>query len=73
MTSEEIKSLETPLGYVYCPYSKTNKALYSCPSCGKPFMAIDEDDFGSFESPENLYCPKCHKNTLLGQSGILWD
>jgi DNA-directed RNA polymerase subunit RPC12/RpoP len=73
MTEEEIKAIEQPIGYVYCPDSEQKRALYPCPICGKPFIQIKEEDFGTIENPAKIYCPVCGKKALEGKGGILWD
>ena len=73
MTEEEINAVKEPIGYVYCPHSKTKRALYPCPICGKPFIQIIEEDFGTIENPEKIYCPKCGEKTVEGGLRILWD
>jgi DNA-directed RNA polymerase subunit RPC12/RpoP len=73
MTEEDIKAIEQPIGYAYCPDSQEKRALYPCPVCGKPFVQIKEDDFGTIENPAKILCPVCGKKELQGKAGIEWD
>ena len=69
---EQQKSTE-PIGTVFCHESGQRHAVYACPECGKPFIAIEPDAFGTPSEPKKLHCPKCGKQTLETAGTILWD
>ncbi len=73
-TAEKGKDESTePIGTVFCHESGQRHAVYACPECGKPFIAIEPEAFGTPSEPKKLYCPKCGKQTLETAGRILWD
>ena len=61
-TDEERQKLEEPIGYVFCPESGAKHALYACPDCGKPFIAIEPEAFEGDD--KRAFCPKCAASRL---------
>ncbi len=72
-SDEERQKLETPIGHVFCHETGTKHALYACPDCGKPFIAIDRQTFGTPSEPKKVHCPKCGKQTLENAGRLMWD
>jgi DNA-directed RNA polymerase subunit RPC12/RpoP len=72
-SDEERQKLETPIGHVFCHESGTKHALYACPECSKPFIAIERQAFGTPSKPKKIHCPKCSKQTLETAGVLMWD
>lgn len=62
-----------PIGDVFCHDNGKTYTLYPCPDCGKPFIAIREEEFHEDGEPVKLFCPKCGKQGLQIVSEFRWD
>lgn len=72
-SDEERQKLETPIGHVFCHDTGTKHALYPCPDCSKPFIAIEPQALGTPSKPKKIHCPKCGKQTLKTAGWLKWD
>jgi DNA-directed RNA polymerase subunit RPC12/RpoP len=61
------------IGEVFCFDTGRKYMLYPCPDCGKPFIAIRENEFEKDDKPVTLYCPKCGEKSLDVTGEYLWD
>jgi DNA-directed RNA polymerase subunit RPC12/RpoP len=62
-----------PIGKVFCFDNGKTYTLYPCPECGKPFVAIREEDLLEDGKAKTLYCPKCGEQGLKPTGELAWD
>jgi predicted RNA-binding Zn-ribbon protein involved in translation (DUF1610 family) len=72
-TPEELAKSPGPIGEVFCFDTGKKHMLYPCPECGKPFIAIREEEFKKDGKPVTLYCPKCGEKSLEVTGEYVWD
>ena len=65
--SEQTLKGPEPIDWVWDLSGEKPRAIYRCPKCGKPFMAITNIE-------DLKYCPKCKQSSLqIEETGLLYD